>query len=247
MTKEDELLIAAADDKKIQSENRYILTHTGFLDMRSQSVLRGVYGSSCRFYGGYDDAERCIGAFVPDYCSENDLKEELSVLRVNIPKGSKKLTHRDYLGSILGLGLDRSVMGDILVLEDGADIVILSSIADFLLMNYSKAGRNNLSCEVLPIDALRAGDIKTTERSDSVASLRLDNMVASAFNLARGKAQDAVRSGLVFVNGVQTEKPDKDVSEGDKIVLRGSGKAVLKEIGGTTRKDRLFIKWTKYI
>lgn len=247
MTKEDELLIAAAEDKRNQSENQYVLTHTGFLDMRQISLLKGVFGASCSFYGGYEDSERCIGAFVPDYCSEEDLKDELKILRVSVPKGSKKLSHRDYLGSLLGLGLDRSVSGDILVRDDGADIIVLSSIADFLLMNYSKAGRASLSCEILPVDELNTGDIRTQEKKDTVASLRLDNMVASAFNLARGKAQDAVKGGLVFVNGVQVEKPDKDVAEGDKIVLRGLGKALLSEVGGTTRKDRIFVKWIKYL
>ena len=76
---------------------------------------------------------------------------------------------------------------------------------------------------------------------DTVASLRLDNVIASAFRLSRAKAAEAIRSGLVFVNSMESEKPDMQVEEGSKLVLRGKGKAYLREVGGRTRKDRTYI------
>ena len=82
---------------------------------------------------------------------------------------------------------------------------------------------------------------------DTVASLRLDNVIASAFQLSRAKAADAIRAGIVFVNSMQVEKPDMQVEEGSKLVLRGKGKAFLREVGGRTRKDRITIIIERYV
>jgi RNA-binding protein YlmH len=87
---------------------------------------------------------------------------------------------------------------------------------------------------------------KTQIITDTVASLRLDSVVASAFNLSRGKASEAITRGIVFVNHMETTKPDQQLSEGDRITLRGKGKAVLSEIGGKSRKDRQYIKIERY-
>ena len=83
--------------------------------------------------------------------------------------------------------------------------------------------------------------------NDTVASLRLDNVTASAFSLSRAKAAEAIRGGIVFVNSAQCEKPDMQVTEGDKLVLRGKGKAYLRQVGGRTRKDRIAIIIERFI
>jgi len=85
------------------------------------------------------------------------------------------------------------------------------------------------------------------EKGCSVASLRLDNLIASAFSLSRGRAVEAIGAGMVFVNGLQSEKADRQIKEGDKLVLRGKGKALLKAIGGVTKKDRISIIVHKYL
>ena len=226
------------------------------------------------FYGGYSDAERRLLVFLPEYAEIEEVVPQgtsgaeatqksgsvieketivapedcpLAVLKVRTSKGSRKLTHRDYLGSMLSLGIKREMTGDIIVYENGADIIILKEIADFLLMNYEKAGRTSLSLEITDISKLDVGNINIEEKSDTVASLRLDGLVSSVFGLSRGKAQEAIKAGLVFVNSAAAMKPDMQLEEGDKLVLRGRGKAVLREIAGRTRKDRIYIKFDKYI
>lgn len=248
--KEDELLIAELEDKKKKAEYQGCVTHSGFLDPRQKALAHKVFG--CRFWGGYEDAERSIAFFLPDGYPETDppFPEEddpLAVLDVSTGKGGRELTHRDYLGALLSLGIDRGVAGDIIVREHGADIVILKSISDYLLLNFEKAGRMNLSCALKPCGSIDTGNVKLQEKRDSVASLRLDNLVSSAFNLSRGKAQEAIRQGIVFVDGMQVSKQDAVLDEGCRLVLRGKGKAVLKEIGKPTRKDRLPVIWEKYI
>ena len=105
------------------------------------------------FYGGYEDAERVILINMPDYF---DLERDnpLCIIRAEKAAGSRELTHRDYLGSLLGLGLKRDMIGDIIVRSDGADIIVMEEIADFILMNYYKAGRTNLRVSRLPISEL---------------------------------------------------------------------------------------------
>ena len=249
--KEDNLLLNYIDDKRRQCEEQYILTSTAFLDAsegaRAESALKYTRHL---FYGGYDDAERRIIVFLPDYFEGEELSEEdnpLEVLRVSIPKGGRKLSHRDYLGSLMSLGIDRNVTGDILVREDGADIIILKSMEDYLTANYSLAGRTSLKTEIVPVSALRTGEHKVLLKHDTLASLRLDNAVSSVFPMARGKAQDAISQGLVFVNNVQCLKPDKTVDAGDKIVLRGKGRAVIKETGKATKKGRIPVDFEVWI
>lgn len=254
INKDDQLLLAAVEDKRIQCEERSMMTHTGFLDMRqaaeASAALRGIAGAM--LWGGYEDAERRICIFLPEYMSEEDARSgedcPLRILRATLPKnGGGSLSHRDYLGALLALGIDRSVAGDILVRPDGADIIVLESMADYLQRNYAGAGRTVFAkTEVLPLSELDLGNQETFEKRDTAASLRLDGLVASAFNLSRGKAQEAIRQGLVSLNSFPAEKPDMTVEEGSKLVLRGMGKAILTSIGGTTRKDRITIIWTKY-
>lgn len=247
-------MLAAIEDKRRQCEERSMTTHTGFLDMRqaaeAANVLRG--DSYAHIWGGYDDAERRICLFLPEYMSFDDIKNgedcPLRVLRVTLPKmGGGSLSHRDYLGSLLALGVDRSIAGDILVRSDGADIIVLEAMADYLQRNFAGAGRTVFSkTEILPLEELNQGNQETYDKRDTVASLRLDSLVASAFNLSRGKAQEAIHQGLVSVNSFPAEKPDMQLEEGSKLVLRGMGKAILTTVGGTTRKDRIAIVWTKF-
>ncbi len=197
------------------------------------------------FYGGYEDAERVILINLPDYARLAD-NNPLTVIRACKAEGGRELTHRDYLGSLVGLGIKRELLGDILVREDGADIIVLSDIAEFILSNYCKAGRTALSLSQHHISELIVPKVKRTRITDTVASLRLDSVTASAFGLARGKAAEAIGGGIVFVNHLEVTKPDFQVKEGDKITLRGKGKACLTEIGGRSRKDRVYITIERY-
>ena len=250
--KEEKIILAKALDEleKCRNENR--ICTTDFLDMRMQGLLENEIrycGTGFLFDGGYDTAERRIAVFLPDWAEKDDYFEErpMEILRVTHKSGGKALSHRDYLGSILGLGLSRTKIGDILVRENGADIIVDKELEEFLLANYFKAGRTELSLSAVPIDMLDLTEVKTELIKDTLASLRLDAFLASAFRSSRSKAQEAVKQGLVFVNHAECLKPDRELSEGDIVVLRGKGKCILEEVGGTSRKDRIFITIKKYI
>jgi len=251
--KEDKMLLASAEDKFRQAAGQYMMTNTGFLDLRQRALVerqcralgKGQSEIRCQCFGGYEDAERTIALFLPDYAQLEDAP--LCIVRATVQSGGRKLTHRDYLGSLTGLGLKREMIGDILTREDGADIIILEEIREFLLYHYEKAGRTSLTLEALPLSELKLPEVRTVLQKDTVASLRLDNVIASAFSMSRAKAAEAIRSGLVFVNSLQIEKTDAAVHEGDKLVLRKKGKAFLREVGARTRKDRIFIVTERYL
>ena len=246
MEKEEKILLALADDKARQRDNKNILTHTGFLSMAEQALLEQTHPDGS-FFGGYEDADRRMLFFLPDWMEHPEDGDSICIVRASLPKGSPKLTHRDFLGSLLGLGIDRSVIGDILVQEDGADILAASDMADYIVQNYVQAGRASVSCEILPLSGMRLPQLDVKECRDTVASLRLDSIAASMFSLSRGKAQEAIRQGLVAVNNRQILKPDHFLEEGDKVSLRGKGKAVLTRIGGKSRKDRDCIVFQRYL
>ena len=273
MTREEQILSATLRDKYRLAEKRGIPTHTGFLtpaelSLEEKLCCSDISGrSGYLLTGGYEDAERRICVFLPSSPADEaygsgETEAELAarflcVLKVSVPKGSKPLTHRDYLGAILGLGIERSVAGDILVRQEdpaavhgtsaGADIIVLREMAEYLAQNLTSVGRAEVSVCIAELSELDPGPQRTEEYRDTVASLRLDSVCASAFRAARGKAQEAIRQGLVSVNGRQVTKPDCEVEEGDRISLRGKGKAVLAEVGARTRKARIAVVITRYL
>ena len=252
---ENERLLSLVTDKIRKTEMAYMLTHTNFLSLSERSLATACCkenGAQFTFWGGYPEAERTLLFLLPDYmtANENFPSEEddpLCLLSCRISAQAKKLTHRDYLGSLLSLGIERGVIGDILVRDDGADIIILQSIGDYLLANYNKAGHTPIKCEVRPITALMPPEQKTVTVRENVASVRLDNIVGAVFGFSRSVACEQISSGLVFVNDTEATKPDSKLNVGDKLVVRGHGKAYFREIGGTTRKGRLSVIFEKYV
>ncbi len=245
--KEDEIFKAHINDKHQKCFSKNIQTETGFLDLRQQSLIYEMsrdFSVPFELFGGYDDAQRKKLYFLPDYLD----KPLNNMLLINIDyKGPSKLTHRDFLGAVLALGLKREKIGDIIVLNNGAQIIVESDVADFVYSNLSKAGKSNLSLSISDIENLKSAEQKIKLIHDTVMSLRLDALISSAFSCSRSDAVKQINAGNVYVNDIQTQKPDKLIFEGDKLILRGSGKAVLKTIGKISKKGRTNIEIERYI
>ena len=198
--------------------------------------------------GGYEDAERCVCFFLPDYAADIQtvLMDALCVLRISVSAHEKPPRHGDYLGSLVGLGVSREKLGDILVRQDGADVIVANEIADFLTRELTRVGHVPVSTEIRPLGELRIPARMYKEKTDSVASLRLDGIVASAFGLSRERAKEEIGRGLCFVNHTERKKIDSEVREKDVINLRHHGKVKLMQIGGMTRKGRISITYRIY-
>ena len=244
---EDNFLLSFAHDRMAKCINDYVITSTSFLDVRQQSLVLSEFSriqdAKIILYGGFDTAERLVAVFVPYYFDE-DLNEyflhnpddnPLTVIRL-VKDSFSQAGHRDYLGALMGLGIKRETIGDIIVTETGADIILLKSMASFVISELKSAGRATL----------RASEISFNEIESSVSSMRLDNVISACYKLSRSDSADAILSGVVFVNSLQISKCDKKVNAGDKIVFRTKGKAVIKEIAGTSKKGRLFLKIDMY-
>lgn len=266
---ENRLLLNIIEDRYRKFQKDYSIVTTDFFDLAQQSAAAGFVrshaGEGVFFYGGYKGAERRKLVFVPDYI---DVKDEealcayfaenpelcpLAVLSVKIRAAGKSagegkpLRHSDYLGSLLSLGIKREKTGDILVFEDGAQIIVSEEIAAYLAENYTSAGRTPLAVTVESIDKLKLAQIKIERLRLPLSSLRLDNAVAAVFGVSRRNAAEAIGSGLVFVNSVENKKPDFQLKGGEKLVLRGRGKAIFVGAGGTSRKGKIYAEFDRYL
>ena len=241
-TNEDKILLAHILDRESVCIHKNIPVETYFLDPRQQALIlsmQSVFSVPPVLWGGYADAERKMLFFLPDYMEEPP-QDALCIIRAT-HRDSRPPEHRDYLGSLLGLGVDRAGVGDILVEEGGAQFIVRASLADFFAANYTSAGRVHLSVSVLPVSELCIPEHAPTFKTASLASLRADAVLSAAFSVSRTQALDAVRGQKVFVNNLPLLKPDKLLAPGDKIRWQGTGRFVLEEIGGTSRKGRLFV------
>jgi len=247
---EEKILLSHVADVLERGRSRNVPTFTDFLSPREQALVRQVLPMCpCTFWGGREEAERAVCVYLPDYLDEDWLYTDeapLSALRAEFSE-REKLTHRDFLGSLMGCGIQRSAVGDILVSDHSADFFVTRAMAPYINQNLLSAGRVKLSVSEIDLTQVLVPEQKVTEQRDTVASLRLDAVCASAFRLSREKAAVAIQAGRVSLNNLPCEKPDKAVSEGDTISLRGTGKAMLAEVSGKTKKGRIAIVLRRYV
>lgn len=248
-TGEERLLLGRIWDKWEQCQRRNIPAVTGFLSPQEQALAHRLLSamgvmSGFLFWGGYDGAERCQLQFLPDW--QEEAEDSIHLLRCNFYEEGA-LTHRDFLGSLMGMGLTREKIGDILVTERSADILVGDSVSDFLLQNWNAAGRIKLKVTHQELHHLHIPQQQTKEIHDTVPSLRLDCMVAAGFSTSRVKAAEAIAAGRVQVNWTTCQKSDAAVAEGDVISVRGMGKCRLESVGKITKKGRVFVTLQRYI
>lgn len=251
---EDRLLLARILDRAQQAESRNIPAATDFLSpqqqMQAQDLLRaaGIGETAYASLGGYDGAERKILLFLPDWLEREDAARQSPIrcLRA-VFRREDSLTHRDFLGSLMGMGIAREKLGDILVGPDSADLLVLDSVAEFLLGSWDSAGRAKLKVTEIDPAYLHIPEAACQEVRDTVSSLRLDAVASTGFRMARGKAADLITGGRVQVNWRECTKPDKLLAQGDTVSARGFGKFELTEVGNLTRKGRITIVIKRYI
>ena len=198
---------------------------------------------ACSTFGGYPLAERVQVCFHPE-----DEEPVFTGVWVKIAWNAhfSSLTHPELLGSLMALGTDRSYYGDLLCGADQGQLFCLPEIAARLPQEWTQAGRVPIRVREVsgtPELALPRGDMVSV----TVASLRLDGILASALPLSRAKCQDLIRQGLVMVNHIPTERVDREIAEGDLVSVRGYGRVRLQEVRGLTRKDRMAVTLEKLL
>ena len=244
-SKEEELLIGRLLDLARRAEKGYAV-YSRFLNPHERAIaertLRAA-GINFRLEGGYREAERAILAFLPEYLQEAQEDPQLPVCLLSLQiKGSdfgKKLTHRDYLGSLMALRIEREMIGDILVQETGAYLFLLKQAAQVVLQELKKIGSHGVEIKELLLTQAEVVEAEKEELRVFVASMRLDTIVAEGFGLSRSQAAAQIESGLVSLRHCECMRPSAEVGEGDVISLKGSGRVTVGKVGGTSRKGRL--------
>ena len=196
--------------------------------------------------GGFKTAECQKLAIYPDYLSAPKPEETITAIRIMYQSKFNKLAHRDVLGAILGLGIIRQRVGDIIVGDTSIDVVIDKDLSSYVISSLEKVGRAGVKVHEIPLDALALPDVKFEIQQDTVKSLRLDSIVASGLRCSRNEAQQMIVKELVRVNYRESASVSHIVSEKDLISIRGKGRFILRDIEGTTKKERIRIVLAHY-
>jgi len=262
---EDRLLLAKLWDKINAGMLKNIPAATCFLSPRELEMAKYLFGEQESLYafGGYEDAERKMLIFLPDYLDEASLYGEDSpcvCLRAAFFQGDSPCvclraaffqgdspSHRDFLGALMGAGVGRETVGDICVDKGSCDFFVTAEIAPYLLQTFTSAGRTKLHLRQIPLSDVHIPEPEIKEIRDTLASLRLDSVISSGFRIGRSLAAQYVSAGKAAIDGLPCEKPDKSVPEGAKISVRGLGKIKLAAINGRTKKDRISVVIHRYV
>ncbi len=221
--------------------------HSDFLTPYEQrelaSVLNGIYDVRYSFDGMSEQSERKIVSIYPDYLEES-CQDILVCLKITGNTLFSKLSHRDYLGSILGLGLRREKIGDIFVVQDGAYLICLESIADYIRFHLEKVKNVSVKVNRVEKDEIELPKQEKRECEFVVSSIRLDSIVAGMFHLSRNDAKSLVQKELVSVDYEVISNPSKILEPPSVISVRGFGKGTFEEVLYQTKKDRYKLRAT---
>ena len=245
------MLLAKVWDKINTGIRKNIPSNTCFLSPRELEMTRYLFGDLEGLYsfGGYEEAERKMLIFLPEYLEEEFLSGEDSpmiCLRAEFYEGDHP-SHRDFLGALMGAGIGQETVGDICVGKDSCDFFVTTEIAPYILQNFISARRAKVRLKQIPISEVCVPPPEVKEIRDTVASLRLDSVISSGFRIGRSLAAQHIAAGKAAIDGLPCEKPDKAVAEGAKISVRGLGKIKLHTINGHTKKDRISIIIHRYV
>lgn len=254
---EDKMCLSKILDKIEISNKANRIEYTDFLDMYQialvQSFLRKNKINNFKLYGGYEDAERKIAIIYPedynDKMIQKNYNKMLKIVKIKLSEEEKgKYSHRNYLGVIIKLGLKREKIGDIIVDDYGADIIVVEDFAEILKTGLPSLTRfENSKIKIADIDKLMKKKIKIEEIKIIVPSLRLDNIVSDLARTSRNKASQIIKQERVFVNGKNEIKVSKEIKLGDVVTIRGKGRFIVKQFAGNTRSGRTILLIEKYI
>lgn len=233
------------------SYRRGIVTFSDFLTLNEINTLNGMKKDisfvTISINGGYEAAERQMAAFIPETYYELQTDYPISILKITPlnNKFAEKLNHRDFLGAILNLGIDRSKIGDILVKEHCAYCFVHSSMTDFLKDELTRVKHTSIKIQVVS----EAEHIKPEFQhiEGSVSSERMDTILALAFSGSRNALSGLVAAEKVFLNGKLCYSNSQLLKPGDIVSVRGFGKFVYRGFISNTKKGRLFVALDKYI
>ena len=244
MSDEKELLKKRFAELYGKADRGGYFTYTDFLGLAEQSALSELYSKmhpkSVTLFGGAAGAERVIARF--GNSEEIGYDEPFPIICVKIEplsqKFADKLTHRDFLGALMNLGIERSTLGDVVIRDNVGYVFATEEIAKFITGELSKVKRTDVKTVI--IDELPEGELyKTEDKRIQIQSERIDSVIAKTYSLSREDAQSLVKRRLVFVNGREIDSTSYTPKPEDKISVRGFGRLVYRGFDSTSRKGKL--------
>lgn len=250
---EEEWLEKRVEELAGKCRMRDIPVHTDFLNLNEQDIFYRTMNrqKDVRYVlaGGYPAAERRVGLFLPSYLEEGD-ETMLPVSCVHIlplnEKFAEDLSHRDYLGALLNLGIERHKTGDIIIGKNRAWLFCMTELAEFICENLAQVRHTRVYGNIgeVPEEALTP-EMEPIE--GSVASVRMDALLALAFRTSRSKAAPLIEAGRVFRNGRLVTSLSEIPREGDIVSVRQMGRFLYRGVKNETKKGRLFVKVERYV
>ena len=251
---EDKLLLSKIIDKIKFSKNR--ITNSEFLNeyqiMMVEKELRKKGITNYFFEGGYENAESKILIAYPEALGEDIARENVSnilkAIKIELPNEiCGKLQHRDYLGTVMSFGLVRERIGDIIVHEDSAYIIVLDENASYLKNSFEYEKRfKKAKISIIDVHEIKAKPLEFEEIIISVNSVRLDSIISEIIKTSRRFAQEFLEEEKVSINYAVETKPTKTIKEKDILIIRGKGKFIVDEFMGQNKKGKELIKIQKY-
>lgn len=257
-----DLLLARFRELAKRCDLRDIPQHTDFLNVSEQALFYELCGEvravpHC-FYGGHGEAERNVLLFLPSYMREEagGAQTALPELFADIvacikirPRGEKfsdALTHRDYLGALMNLGIERDQLGDILTDGTTAYLFCMADIAEFICGELLRVRHTPVSCERITLSDCRVLP-KFEELSVNVASERLDAVISAVYKLSRGVSAELIAAERVYADGKTVRQPGSGLRNGARVSVRGYGKFIYEGAERETKKGRLYVKIRKFV
>lgn len=256
MQSEEKLIIARLMDKVKISKTRNKIVHTEFLTIYEKDIIQKELNKmkfkNYLFFGGYGEAEAQLLIIYPEKFDkeivDKNLNSIIKAIKIKLPKELEgKYNHRDYLGSVMKTGLNRNRIGDIIVHECEAYILVLEEnsmyIAEFLqgMTRFSKS-----KIEIVDFQDIRIKPQEFEERKITTSSMRIDNIVSEIIKLSRSRTTELLIQEKVFINSKVETKPSKLVQEGDIIAVRGKGKFLIENVIGDNKKGKNVVLVKKY-
>lgn len=253
---EDKLVVAKLMDKITLSKTRNKIVNTEFLTIYQRDIIQKELNKNkiknYIFFGGYEEAEGQILVIYPEKLGEDiakkNLQNILKAIKIELPKELEgKYNHRDYLGSLMKTGLNRNRIGDIIVHEAKAYIIVLEENAEYIkdfLKDLTRFNKSNI--EIIDYSDIEIKEAEFDEMQITVSSMRLDNAISEIIKISRSKTEELLENEKVFVNSRVETKGSKLIKEKDILAIRGKGKFVISDFLGSNKKGKNIILVKKY-
>lgn len=232
-------------DKANSSLKNYDIKTTEFLNpfevKNAIDILNSENDLKYKVDGGYEESERKIICIFPYYVDEEDVKGNLKAIQIEGNFKFKSISHRDYLGALLNLGIKREKIGDILIHNNFCQVIVSEDICDFIVMNLTKVSRNNVKVKEIDLEDIVKNELEFKEISFTVSSSRIDSIISGVYNLSRTESVKLIKNERVNVDYEKITSPSKEIKDNTLISVRGHGRVIV-DIGDFTKKGRIKVK-----